>query len=101
MEPQRTILSTKGNLVSLNDRCREALDALDAGVVITDTPAVRRFIRDALIEGAEGIRFPYGLRDVAREIRDAAGPVGDVPGFEGFSQSTDLDEYESRTDAST
>lgn len=56
----------------LNDRCQEAVDAIDAGVPIPDTPPVRELIRAILMDGVEGIGFFAGIREVALEIRDAA-----------------------------
>lgn len=66
--------------MSLNDRCREAVEALDSGGQLPDTPAVREFIRSILMESADGIRFPIGIREFALAIRDAARDGGSVSG---------------------
>lgn len=56
--------------MSLNDRASEALEIIRHGGRF-DTSETRELLEEVLAEARAGIRFPDGLRDAARSIRDA------------------------------
>ena len=54
--------------MSLNDRCQEALDALQSGASINH-PEVRQLVASVLQDGADGTHFPEGIHEAAHAIR--------------------------------
>ena len=57
--------------MSLNDRCRDALDAVRSGAPI-DYPAVRDLVANIMRDGADGISFPDGIREAAQAIKEGS-----------------------------